>query len=188
MRFSIRPALRVGVLIAAVVAIVAVVIPASGVAAGRVLFHSHENFSDTFPDNICGIDGTSVVKGVDDFWVYANDLVKDNVTLDQVFTATASGKAVRIHVAQQFTSNDQPIDNGDGTVTFIDTFKGLPEQLKIDHGPVLSRDAGNVTLVRIFDGTTGDFISQTVSSEKGPHPDLDSDFAVFCDVLIPALT
>jgi hypothetical protein len=171
-----------------VAAIVAVVLPGGGIAAGKVLFHSHDNFSDTFPDNVCGIDGTSVVKGVDDFWAYANGIDKDIFTLDQVFTATASGKAVRFHVAGPFLSNDQPIDNGDGTVTFIQTFKGLPEQLKIDHGPVLSRDAGNVTLVRVFDATTGDLISTTVASEKGPHPDLDSGFAIFCDVLVPALT
>jgi hypothetical protein len=64
----------------------------------------------------------------------------------------------------------------------------LPEQLKIKNGPLLSRDAGVVTFTSIFDATTGDFISQTVSGEKGPHPDLNSDFAVFCNVLIPALT
>ena len=161
---------------------------AAQAAAGKVVFHSHDNFTDMFPDNICGIDGTSLVKGVDDSWVYPNNTIKDNFTLDQVFTANASGKSIRIHVAQQLTSQDQPIDNGDGTVTFIDTFKGLPEQLKINNGPLLSRDAGNVTFVRIFDATTGDFISQTVSSEKGPHPDLDSGFSVFCNVLVPALT
>jgi hypothetical protein len=171
----------------AVAAIVAVVMPGAG-AAAKVVFHEHENFSDTFADNICGIPGTTVVQGVDNFTVYADNTVKDNFSLNQVFTATDSGKAIRIHVAEQFTSNDEPIDNGDGTVTFIQTFKGLPELLKIENGPVLSRDAGVVTFTRIFDATTDGFISQTVSGEKGPHPDLDSDFAVFCDVLVPALT
>jgi hypothetical protein len=178
---------RFALLCVVVAAIVAVVMPGSGVAA-KIVFHSHESFSDTFADNFCGIPGTSVAKGVDNFQVFADNTVKDQFTLDNVFTATASGKSVRVHVADQFTSNDQPIDNGDGTVTFIQTFKGLPEQLKIDHGPLLSRDAGVVTFTRIFDATTGDFISQTVSGEKGPHPDLDSDFAVFCDVIVPALT
>jgi hypothetical protein len=110
------------------------------------------------------------------------------LTLTNTFTATASGKSIRIHVVEQVTGNDEPIDNGDGTVTFIGTFKGLPEQLKIENGPVLSRDAGVVTITTIFDAATGDLISQTISGEKGPHPDLDSDFEVFCDVLIPALT
>jgi hypothetical protein len=178
---------RLAILSVVVAAIVAVVMPGSGVAA-KPVFHSHENFSDMFADSICGIHGTSVVRGVDNFTVYANNTIKDNFTLTQVFTATASGKSIRIHVAEQFTSNDAPIDNGDGTVTFVQTFKGLPEQLKITNGPVLSRDAGVVTFTRIFDATTNAFISQTVSGEKGPHPDLDSDFAVFCNVLVPALT
>ena len=63
-----------------------------------------------------------------------------------------------------------------------------PEQLRITHGRLLTRDAGNVVFTRIFDADTGDFISQTVSGEKGPHPDLDSDFELFCDVVIPALS
>lgn len=175
------------VLFCAVAALVAAVVPTAGVA-GKVVFHEHENFSDTFSDTVCGISGTSVVQGVDNFTVYADNTVKDVFTASQTFTATDSGKSIRIHVAQQLTSTDEPIDNGDGTVTFVDTFKGLPEQLKVDNGPVLLRDAGVVTLTRIFDATTGEFISQTVSGEKGPHPDLDSDFAAFCDVLVPALT
>jgi len=45
----------------------------------------------------------------------------------------------------------------------------------------------------IYDPTTGDLISETVSAEKGPHPELDSggDFgngALFCDVNVPALS
>jgi hypothetical protein len=178
---------RVAFISGVVAAIVAVVMPGSGVAA-KPVFHSHENFSDTFPDNVCGIPGTSVVRGVDNFTVYANNRFKDNFILTSTFTATASGKSIRIHVAQQVTGNDEPIDNGDGTVTFVNTFKGLPEQLKIANGPVLSRDVGVVTLTQTFDATTGDLISQTASGEKGPHPDLDSDFEIFCDVLVPALT
>jgi hypothetical protein len=125
-----------------VAAIVAVVMPGSAVAA-KPVFHSHENFSDTFAGDICGIPGTFVERGVDNFTVYANNTFKSNFTVNQVFTATASGKSVRIHVANQVTGNDEQIDNGDGTVTFVQTFKGLPEQLKITNGPVLSRDAGS---------------------------------------------
>ncbi len=94
-----------------------------------------------------------------------------------------------LHVCQQFTGLNEPIDNGDGTVTFVSTFsRALLEQIRLTNGRVLSRDAGRVTFTSIFDATTGDFISQTLSAEKGPHPDLDSDFAVFCNVIIPALT
>jgi hypothetical protein len=168
-------------------AIVAVLMPGSGVAA-KPVFYSHANFRDTFPDEICGVPGTSFVRGVDNATIYADNTFKDAFTMIQTFTATASGKSIRIHVASQVSENAEPIDNGDGTITFINTFKGLPEQLKIPHGPVLIRDAGVVTLTQTYDANTGDFISQTVSGEKGPHTDLDSDFAIFCDVIVPALT
>jgi len=172
--------------IAAGLAVIAV--PAAG-AGSDLVFHEHENFTDSFPDNFCGIDGTSVVRGVDDFKAFpARDLDIDNFELTQTFTSAATGKSITLHTGQHFISNDQPIDNGDGTVTFVQTFKGLPEQLRITHGRLLTRDAGNVVFTRIFDADTGDFISQTVSGEKGPHPDLDSDFELFCDVVIPALS
>ena len=52
----------------------------------------------------------------------------------------------------------------------------------------LSRDAGLVTFNDTFNATTGDFLGETISPENGPHPDLDSGFALFCDVIVPALT
>lgn len=170
-----------------IAAFVAVVMPGSG-AAAKPIFHSHANFSDTFPDGICGIPGTSVVRVVDNFTLYTDHTFKDAFTISQTFTATASGKSVRIHAGNQVTGNNEPIDNGDGTITFITIFKGLPEQLKIPQGPMLSRDAGVVTFADTFDESTGDLISRVVSGEKGPHPDLDGDFALFCNLLIPALT
>jgi hypothetical protein len=89
------------------------------------------------------------------------------------------------------TGLNDPIQNADGTITFINTFKGLPEKLSIAGGPTLSRDAGVVTLTQTFrELPNGDLelISVTASGEHGPHPDLDSGFELFCNVLIPALT
>ena len=50
------------------------------------------------------------------------------------------------------------------------------------------RDAAVVTFTDVIDATTDELISQTVSGEKGPHPDLDSDFEIFCNVVVPALS
>jgi hypothetical protein len=170
--------------------LIALVLPASGGAA-RIVSHFHGTFSDAFPDNLCGIDGTSVLNGMDDIQVFADNTMKDEFLFKQVFTAAASGKSVRIFAATQISNLVNPIDNGDGTITFITTFKGLPEKLVIPNGPVLSRDAGVVTFATTFfvnpDGSLT-FVSQTFSGEKGPHPDLDSGFALFCDVIVPALT
>jgi hypothetical protein len=140
-------------------------------AAARPVIHEHENFSDTFADSICGISGTSVVRGVDNFTLYPDNRFKDEFELHQTFTATASGKSLVFHVAQNQTGNDEPIDNGDGTITFVTTFKGLPEKVKLPNGRVLTRDAGNVTITTVLDAQTFELVSNGVSGEKGPHPD-----------------
>jgi len=156
-------------------------------SAARPEMQSHENFSDSFDDEFCGIAGASLVRGVDNLSVYSDNTFSDRFELVQTFTA-ANGKSIRLHAAQQVTGNWEPTDNGDGTVTFVNTFKGLPEQIKLANGRMLSRDAGVVTFTDVLDATTEELISQTVSGEKGPHPDLDSDFELFCDVVVPALS
>jgi hypothetical protein len=168
------------------VALVTALVTSSATAA-PLTDRFHGTFSDTFADNICGIAGVSVVNGMDNIQVFADGTFKDQFRVTQVFTSTATGKSVQISAADQVTSRG-PIDNGDGTLTVINTFKGLPEMLKLPSGPILSRDAGNVTFVITLDAATGDFISQTFTGEKGPHPDLDSGFAQFCDVIVPALS
>jgi hypothetical protein len=47
-------------------------------------------------------------------------------------------------------------------LTFVTTFKGLPEKIQTPQGPVLLRDAGVITFADTFDLETGDFISTDV--------------------------
>jgi hypothetical protein len=65
------------------------------------------------------------------------------------------------------------------------TVKGLPELWKLPHGRVLIRDAGYVVLRQTIED--GEVVSQEVLVQKGPHPELDSDFELFCETLVPAL-
>jgi hypothetical protein len=127
---------------------------------------------------------------VDSFKLYTDGTFLDTARFRQVFTADSTGKQVQIFSAGQTSGQDESIDNGDGTITFINTFKGLPEKLSIANGPTLLRDAGNATLGRtFFVEPNGDLtsVSTTDFNEKGPHPDLDSGFEAFCNVLVPAL-
>jgi hypothetical protein len=56
---------------------------------------------------------------------------------------------------------------------------------------VLSLDAGTVTIANTFranqDGTFT-FLSASLVGLHGPHPEVLSDAARFCDVVVPALT
>jgi hypothetical protein len=173
--------------LSALVGALLLALAASTAGAGPLIDRFHGTFSDTFPDNICGIDGTTVVSGMDNIQVFADGTFKDQFRQNYVFTSTATGKSVLLFVAQQFIGAG-PIDNGDGTVTFTSTFKGLPEKIKLPNGTVLSQDVGFVTFNDTFDATTGDFLGETISPENGPHPDLDSGFTLFCDVIVPALS
>ena len=160
---------------------------ASTAGAAPLVNRFHGTFSDTFPENICGIDGTTVVSGMDNIQEFADGTFKDEFRQNYVFTSAATGKSVLLFAANQFVGTG-PIDNGDGTITFVSTFKGLPEKIKLPNGRILSRDAGFVTFNDTFDATTGEFLGTTISPENGPHPDLDSGFALFCDVIVPALS
>jgi hypothetical protein len=85
------------------------------------------------------------------------------------------------------------VDETAGTITFIETVAGVPELVKVTNGPVLSRDAGLVVnRVRVFEfdpatEEVGDLISDTWEFLAGPHPDLESGFEHFCEVVEPYL-
>jgi hypothetical protein len=160
-------------------------------AAARIIAHSHEQINDSFPNSYCDIDGTSVLQGVVNRTLFSDGTFIQTRNLTETFTATTSQKSIVIRSADQFTRRSPPIDNGDGTFTFIVTFKGLFEQIRIPNGPVLSFDAGTVTFANTFaideDGN-GTFVSSTIEGLHGPHPEVLSDGALFCDVVVPALT
>jgi hypothetical protein len=72
-----------------------------------------------------------------------------------------------------------------GLRTTESTVKGLPELIKTPHGGVLTRDAGYLVVRNTFDGET--FISSEIVVNKGPHPDIESDFELFCEIMTEAL-
>jgi hypothetical protein len=116
---------------------------------------------------------------------FADGTFKDQFRLTYVFTAE-NGKSVELFVADQQTFTG-PTDNGDGTVTFTSTFKGIPEMWRIPNGPILIIDVGFVTFTDVVNLAT-DEVTTTIDPENGPHPELDSGFTLLCSVLVPALT
>ena len=87
------------------------------------------------------------------------------------------------------------VDNGDGTITVRTAVTGVPSEVRLSDGTVAFKDVGRVVFVTVLDynGTPTDveddeFISQTIESVSGPHPELESGFTLFCEVVVPALT
>jgi len=162
-------------------------IGAGAIAANPTVAHFSD--SGTFiDDNFCDtgetVNGTFDVKGTE--WLTPNQAdYRNNAHGTNTFTNPANGATVILHFAGPFTATIVSF-NEDGGTTELHTFKGLPEQIKTAHGGVLLRDAGYVQFLRTFDAD-GEMISSEVVLERGPHPDLDSDFEAFCDVIVPAL-
>jgi hypothetical protein len=161
-----------------------VVLPASASAGTPTKFH--DNFTDTFSGDLCGIPIDGVATGVDNFFVYPDGSFKDTASVRVTFTNPVNGQSVVISNKGQVTGTSL-IDEAAGTITFVTTFKGLPEQIKTANGSLLLRDAGIAVFTEVFDLATGALISSDVSI-KGPHPDLESDFVLFCEVIVPALS
>jgi hypothetical protein len=153
----------------------------------------HDHGTDgPFPDEVCGIPGTATVTFNNVSTDLGNDTVFNRGTFRYVFTADTTGKSITISGAGPVTSHEM-VDEAAGTITVTETIAGVPELVRITNGPVLTRDAGLVvgrTRVFEFDPATGEFgdvLSDTWTFLAGPHPDLESGFERFCQVVEPYL-
>ena len=167
-----RPTLRRALLIALVAGLV--VLPARAFAASPEIFHG--TFSDAFDDvDVCGVivdihsEGVFTDQVTFDKAGVISSASKSTVSVKTTFTA-ANGKQVIVEqAANQFTDVAPIIDEAAGTITFVTTFKGLPEKIKTPHGGrVLLRDAGVISFVDTFDLNTGDLHLWSNTIVKGP--------------------
>ena len=174
-------------LVRAVVTALIVVFALPGAAlAAKPVAAFHDHFTDAFSGEICGIPVEIKVVVSDNFFLYADGSFKDTSSAMQTFTNPDNGNAVVLSSAGSVTGT-AVIDEQANTITFVTSFKGLPEKIQSAHGPILLRDAGVITFADTFDLATGDFIGSGVTM-SGPHPEADSDFVLFCEVVTAALT
>ena len=169
--------------------LVALAITPAG-AVGAKPDRVHERVLDFFEaDNVCGLTVDTTVAGVfTDLAFFDKDgnFVRFiNLSSFRVTLTDADGDSVIVQNANFFEER-QIVDEAAGTITLVTTFKGLPEKISTANGPTLLRDAGIATFVDTFDLETGELVSSQVIT-KGPHPELDSDFELFCDIVTEAL-
>jgi hypothetical protein len=175
-----------GTLLVALITALAV-LPGSALG-GKPVEQFHDHFTESFSDEICGIPVDVDLVVTDNFVLYADDSFKDTSSFMATFTNPANGKSVVVSSAGLVSGPAPLVDVEAGTITFFTSFKGLPEKIQTANGRVLLRDAGVVTFADTFDLETGEFISSEITVNKGPHPELDSDFTLFCEVISEALT
>jgi hypothetical protein len=178
---------RLAVATALAVALMAIVGAPGALAAGQQ--HNHFRDVGTFVDtDFCETGQT--INGA--FNVVVNEFLTPHnggdekivtsgkITLTNPLTGDTAIQRFAGPVWNTFVSGDP-----DGVHVEQSTVKGLPEMWKLEHGRRLIRDAGYVVIQTTFDGE--EFVSQDVLVDKGPHPDLESDFELFCETLVPAL-
>jgi hypothetical protein len=174
----------------AIVTVLACATAATALAAGSTTV---DHFSFTKSEDVCGFSGTVAGRGTTVFRDTGSGTYFTNMRFSGVFTAD-NGRQVSVSWAGPERQTSPPvIDEQAGTVTVMTTDGGLFQKLSLPGGPTLLRDAGPVTFVDVYEYTgdprdpVGDLISETLTGLHGPHPDLESDFSLFCDVLGPYL-
>ena len=98
-----------------------------------------------------------------------------------------AGESVVVTFANVTREVDVAIDEEANTITILVSNRGLPEKISTPHGPVITRDAGLITFLITIDLATETTISQEIIVSHGPHPQADSDFALFCDIITAEL-
>jgi hypothetical protein len=167
-------------LIAGIVLSMAVAFPVGAQAAAPAF---HDKIHETIPDvDICGFVGTLSVTG-SQVVSLTDTRVEVTGQMTNVFT-TGDGNTVTISSAGRFTSTFTT--SGD-TITFVDTYKGLPESISSrSSGGVELRDAGVISFITAINIVTGEITDEVVVN--GPHPEADSGFTLFCNAVSAALT
>jgi hypothetical protein len=167
-------------------------------AAAKPIERSHEHIVDTFDDVVCDIPVTITVDIINNIQVRLAEsgfpLFKSSGRGTVTITNPATGQSITNRFAG--ASRDlSVVDNGDGTITVRTAVTGVPEEVRLPDGTVAIKDVGRIVLVTVIDysGTPTDteddvFISQTIESVSGPHPEAESGFTLFCEVVGPALT
>jgi hypothetical protein len=162
----------------------------AGAPGAQAAGQEHERFHDVFTDvdpDFCGT-GQEIDIAFD-VWVNAFHAPKH-----ALYQETARGKVTFTNpltgdtVINRFAGRTKVVlvsGDPEGVHEVLVTVTGLPELLKASGGGVLIRDAGFVLLRQTYDGE--EFISSEVVVVHGPHPDLESDFELFCEVMPEAL-
>ncbi len=112
------------------------------------------------------------------------DFAKLMVSGKITFTNPENGATARVSFAGRV---ENTILSGDprGVHTHRYTTKGLFEKIQTLHGPVLTRDAGLLVERVVFDGEGN--VLDYEATWKGPHPEVESEFELFCEVMTDAL-
>jgi hypothetical protein len=149
---------------------------------------NHFTITESFTDgDFCGtgqaVDASVFVRGTE--FLAPNQPVDYRTVTEGnvVYTNPQNGATVIRHFAGPLSDT---IISGDpeGVHTHELALSGLSGLLRTADGAVLL-GAGYIVFHEVFNGD--EFISREIVVDRGPHPNLESDLVLFCDVMTDAL-
>jgi hypothetical protein len=153
----------------------------TGVARADNPAHFHSTF--TFPDTLCGFNGTSTFVTIDNFRIAASGAHEDPGRLTQTFVAD-NGRGVVISWDAGLLIFYPPVLNADGTTTQVAVTDGLDAKTQALQGPVLEQSTGRAQITFIYDAN-GNLISISAVALAGPEQNLSG--MPDCGVISPYL-
>ncbi len=157
-----------------------------------------ETIDDEFDEVLCGIPVHTTVTGhlifhiqdyviqadnpdADDFWI---GVIQTHLTFR---TTNAEGVILTESIRQTRQEGDL-VDNGDGTWTYTFAISGKASELRSGNKRVTA-DVGRIAFEEVIyfgDLSTvedNEQVSFRITSFSGPHPQAESDFTLFCEVV-----
>jgi hypothetical protein len=158
----------------------------SAFAANPDVNRFSEAFSFTDPD-FCGtgqpVETSFSIKGTE-FLAPNQPVDSRNVTVVKVVYTNPQNDATFVRRAAGPLSETLISGDPEGVHTVELTISGLSGLLVTADGAVLL-GAGHIVFREVLDGE--EFISREIVVNRGPHPNLESDLALFCDAATDAL-
>lgn len=158
---------------------------------GAIPEPEHATFrNEPYEDVVCGISVEVFEEGQLTTTVFENEdgsfYFRGTAMFMTTFTA-ADGDAVVVTDANQLNFSDPIIDEEAGTITFVNTLRGVLEKMKLADGQVLFVDAGYATDAITFDLESEEFVSFESISFHGRSELGASGFTLWCEAFIGAL-
>jgi hypothetical protein len=159
-------------------------------ALGAAPVHDKFVVDETFPDNVCGIDVTTHLEIKGNVLIFSDGARVIDASRIVITWTNAAGVWLENFVRGPGHITEEL--NGDIlTVTVRAT--GIQERLRSAEGISAAFDRGQITIEQVIDLNDLEnpdddvFLSFTILSQHGPHPEADSDFTLFCEVVTEIL-
>jgi len=153
------------------------------VALGAKPIHEKFVVDDTFEDNLCGIEVVTRVQVKGNVLIF-EDRITDVSQIRLTWT-NADGDWLENFIAGPAFIEEQL--DGD-ILTFTFRLAGIQERLRSSAGLTAAFDRGQITFRDVVDlndleNPEDDVFLSSEIIQAGPHPEADSGFTLFCDVV-----